>query len=83
MDNIQWIIEKLKNIDSQTYEISTRLKEDSTRLVDGEETFIAEKSLDGLGRLTIPKAIRRELNIDETTRLKIFRGRDKIIIKKG
>lgn len=58
----------------------TRLTNPSN--LDGE-VLVAEKSLDGLGRITIPKSIRKELNIDENTRLKIYRGQDKIIIKKG
>ena len=58
---------------------------DFTRLIDEqkEEIFIKESSLDGVGRITIPKSIRRELDIDETTRLKIYRGNNEIIIKKG
>ena len=56
---------------------------DFTRLADGQEVFITEKTLDGLGRITIPKSIRKELDIDENTRLKIFRGQNEIIIKKG
>lgn len=58
----------------------TRLTNPSN--LDGE-VLIAEKSLDGLGRITIPKSIRKELDIDENTRLKIYRGQDKIIIKKS
>lgn len=60
---------------------------DFTRLTNPSNldggVLVAEKSLDGLGRITIPKSIRKELNIDENTRLKIYRGQDKIIIKKG
>ena len=67
-------------IDEKLDLILTRLNENPSNL-DG--VFVAEKSLDGLGRLTIPKSIRRELNIDETTRLKIYRGQNEIIIKKG
>lgn len=83
MSNIDWIMNKLKNIENSNNEILTRLN--NTRLTDGlnGEVFVAEKSLDGLGRLTIPKAIRRELEIDESTRLKIYRGQNEIIIKKG
>lgn len=81
MDNIQWIMEKLKNIEKQNQEITTRLNNYPS--IDGQEVFITEKKLDGLGRITIPKSIRRELDIDETTRLKIFRGQNEIIIKKG
>lgn len=58
----------------------TRLTNPSN--LDGE-VLVAEKSLDGLGRITIPKSIRKELDIDENTRLKIYRGQDKIIIKKS
>ena len=81
MDNIQWIMEKLKNIEKQNQEITTRLNNYPS--IDGQEVFITEKKLDGLGRITIPKSIRRELDIDETTRLKIFRGQNEIIIKQG
>ena len=59
---------------------------DFTRLTNPSNldggVLVAEKSLDGLGRITIPKSIRKELDIDENTRLKIYRGQDKIIIKK-
>ena len=59
---------------------STRLTNPSN--LDGG-VLVAEKSLDGLGRITIPKSIRKELDIDENTRLKIYRGQNEIIIKKG
>lgn len=65
-------------IDEKLDLILTRLNPSK---LDG--VFVAEKSLDGLGRITIPKAIRRELGIDENTRLKIYRGQDEIIIKKS
>ena len=65
-------------IDEKLDLIITRLNPSN---LDG--VFVAEKSLDGLGRITIPKAIRRELEIDENTRLKIYRGQDEIIIKKS
>ena len=58
----------------------TRLN--STRLSDGY-IEVAEKKLDGLGRITLPISLRRELGWSEDTRLKIFRGNDEIIIKKG
>ena len=45
--------------------------------------FVKESTIDGVGRLTIPKSIRRELGIDENTTLKIYRGQNEIIIKKG
>ena len=57
----------------------TRLN--STRLSDGY-TEVAEKKIDGLGRITLPIALRRELGIDDNTRLKIYRNNDEIIIKK-
>ena len=65
-------------IDDKLDLILTRLNENPSKL-DG--VFVAEKSLDGLGRLTIPKSIRRELEIDENTRLMIYRGQNEIIIK--
>ena len=76
MTNEEMILDRLNEIHKLLY---------STRLIDGQndEVFVAEKSIDGLGRLTIPKSIRRELDIDENTRLKIFRGQNEIIIKKG
>jgi AbrB family looped-hinge helix DNA binding protein len=84
MDNTQWIMEKLKNLEKKTDELSDYLKTcySNERKMSDQEVFIAEKKLDGLGRLTIPKSIRKELDIDENTNLKIYRGENEIIIKK-
>ena len=48
-----------------------------------QSIFIADKKIDGLGRITIPKALRKELQIEDGDTLKIFRGQNEIIIKKG
>lgn len=49
---------------------------------EGTEVFIAERKMDNLGRITIPKSVRTELGIDDSTTIKIYRGKNKIIIKK-
>ena len=48
-----------------------------------QSILIAEKKIDSLGRITIPKALRKELQIEDGDTLKIFRGQNEIIIKKG
>ena len=48
-----------------------------------QSIYITDKKIDSLGRITIPKSIRKELNINDGDILKVFRGQNEIIIKKG
>ena len=48
-----------------------------------QNIFITDKKIDWLCRITIPKALRKELQIEDGDTLKIFRGQNEIIIKKG
>lgn len=40
-----------------------------------------EKTIDGLGRITIPKSIRKELGIEEGATAKVYRNNNKIILE--
>lgn len=44
--------------------------------------FVEERSIDDLGKIVIPKEIRRELKICENDRLKFYIDGDRIILKK-
>ena len=69
MDKIDLILEKLDCLINQDNNPGT--------------VFVTNKHIDGLGRLTLPISLRRELSINDKKELSIYRDNDKIIIKRG
>ena len=70
--DIERILERLDRLES---------KIDKQNFVSFEKGII--KKSDALGRITLPIQIRRMLDIDESTELKITVIGDKIVIKKA
>ena len=73
MEEIKEILERLKNIEAK---IDTGF--DSAMAPKG-----IEKKIDNLGRITLPINIRRELDLDEGSKLKVYTLGKKIILEKS
>ena len=73
MEEIKEILKRLKNIEAK---IDTSF--DSAMAPKG-----IEKKIDNLGRITLPINIRRELDLDEGSKLKVYTLGNKIILEKS
>lgn len=73
MEEIKEILERLKSIEAK---IDTGFN--NTMAPKG-----IEKKIDNLGRITLPINIRRELDLDEGSKLKVYTLGDKIILEKS
>lgn len=71
----------------KTYEIVKRIEGKLDKLLNGtlsvEGSKPVEKKVDGLGRVTLPISIRRNLDIDDGTKVNIYILNNKIVIEKS